>query len=144
MWTVLLLGFCALAAYWNKKAAAIFAFALCCAAAVTIASPPYTQVWFFATYACVGAAVFFLLDWRAGALLCLVSLIGSAHVFGLVDLLQRDIAGEVAFTVSLIAACVLGPSSGIANRGDGSNVGSGHSAVFRRAHGSSRPKKVVR
>jgi len=138
-----LLSFCVLAARWNKKGAGVFALALSFASAITLTNPPYTEIWFFATYAGIGALVFFLYDWKAGALLCLVSLPGSALVFGYVDQFQRDIAGEIAFGAALLASVILGPSNGIAVRSLGAAFGGGNRANHSHAVGIPRTGKMV-
>lgn len=142
-YATVLLGLCLIAAYWNRKRAAIFAGALLCAMTVTIVNPPYTPVPFFAIYACIAAVAFFLLDWKAGALLALVSLPGAALAFGFINQYQRDVGGEVLFVLALLAGAILKPSGGISTSIGGFAFRGGHSSNAGRHHGSAGASTVV-
>ncbi|MGC1497274.1 MAG: hypothetical protein WA790_15805 [Sulfitobacter sp.] len=143
MWSALLLLVCVAAYFRNRKRAVIFGAALCCAIGITITNPLYTELWFFATYAGMGTLVFFLVDWKAGSLLCLVSIPGSIHVLGLIDKLQRDVSGEIAFVVALLAAVILGPSRGVSNCGTGFNFGGRDSLDYGRTSGRAIRAEMV-
>ncbi len=141
-----LLALCGFVAIWkkNRKRAALFAGALLAAMAVTTWNPVYTEIYFFAIYAGTGAIVFFLLDWKAGALLCLVSMPGAALAFGFISQLERDIFGEIAFACALVAGVFLGPSGGYANRRVGTDFSSGNSSNVGVADGNPSVSKVAR
>lgn len=98
------------------QAATIFLTPLVGAVTLMSINPPFTSLWFFAIYACVGALTFFLLDWKRGALVTLVSLPSAAHAGNYITALQRDITGEFLFVVCMCMGAYFGPSSGFANR----------------------------
>lgn len=115
-WAYILMGLTALAAYWNWRAALAFFVALCVAMIVTAVGSPYTGVYFFASYACIGVLSFFLWDKIAGALLCVVSLPSFAHAIGLIEQMHRDYVGEFLFALGLLFTALSGPSGGYADR----------------------------
>lgn len=144
-YSLALLSICAVGAIWkrNRKRAAIFATALMGAMTVTIINPSYTDVKFFAIYAIAAGLVFFLLDWKAGALLGLISIPGSLLAFGLISQLDRDIFGEIAFVLAVPAGFFFGPSGGIANRIVGLGRSRGDSFDIGRAHDAQSNSSVA-
>lgn len=132
-YSLILLALCVLTAFRNLRAALVFGAGLLAAMAITALDPGYAHVYFFASYACIGVLAFFLADWRAGALVCLVAGVSAVHVFGFIDTLHRDIAGEVVFCLGLLAAAISGPSGGITDRVRIADNLHGHSIANRSA-----------
>lgn len=122
-WSLILLAFCVIAFLFNRRAGIVFAISLVVAMSITIANPPFVQVWFFASYACIGILLFLFLDWKLGALIGIVSLASFAYATGFIDVLYRDTVGEVLFALCLFAGTIFKPSSGVS--------GFDSSSVFR-------------
>lgn len=135
-WGLLLLAFCVIAALFNRRTGIVFAASLIAAMAITIANPPFVQVWFFASYACIGILLFLFFDWKLGALIGIVSLASFAHVAGYINALHRDIAGEILFALCLLAGTFSKPSGGISGFDAGSVLRGGNNPRNRLSKGA--------
>lgn len=115
VWPFLLIGYCVTAVF-NLRAG--LAFIVCLIAIQLIQKYQFDleQVYYCATYTCIGAFVFFFLDRVSGVALALCGIVYALHVFGLVDHRPKMIAAEVALVLGMLASAYGGPSGGLLAR----------------------------
>lgn len=115
VWPFLLIGYLATAVF-NLRAG--LAFIACLIAIQLIQKQQFDleQIYYCATYTCIGALVFFFLDRVSGVALALCGIAYALHWFGLVDHRPKMIAAEVILVLGMIASAYGGPSGGFLAR----------------------------
>lgn len=110
VWPFLLAG-CAVTAFWNWKAAIMFALAVGVGQATTRFELSQTHL--LAGYTLLAVVASFFVDRYSGLVLAVFGLVIGAHIVGVIGHLPKVIAGEVLLVAGMLFSGFNGPSGGI-------------------------------
>ena len=120
-----LLAACAIASYWNWRAALSYAVCIILVRAILYFGLNNPQLLIMVTYIVALFAVLFFVDTIAGGFLGIVALLYGAFLLGVIGHRGAMIWSEAAMVVGLLVSALVGPSGGQYSGSDRSSHGVG-------------------
>ena len=110
VWPYLLAG-CGITAFWNWRAALMFALAIGVGQATTRLN--LSQAHLLAGYTLLAVVATLFIDLYSGFVMAAFGLVIGAHIFGLIGHLPKVIAGEIMLVAGMLLCGFSGPSGGL-------------------------------